>query len=172
MRCRLSKVSLGFTLTPNPHFCQIPAGPSFVRSTVAPALRWPAWIDERGTSGDLAEVWVRCECKPSETLERRHSCRPKPWQIVTAPGPWLGPYTKSSVAEPNRLLIRAASNAYFTQQMSVISLPDRDETVKQAVDAAWEFVEARRGHRRTQVRAQEGQSQGSPGGTDRRGGLC
>jgi len=26
--------------------------------------------------------------------------------------------------------------------MSVISLPDRDETVKQAVDAAWEFLEA------------------------------
>ena len=25
--------------------------------------------------------------------------------------------------------------------MSVISLPDRDETVKKAVDAAWEFVE-------------------------------
>ena len=23
------------------------------------------WIDERGTSGDLAEVWVRCECGAS-----------------------------------------------------------------------------------------------------------
>ena len=55
--------------------------------------------------------------------------------------PWLGPYTKEQCGEPNRLLIRTASNAYFPQQMSVISLPDRDETVKQAVDAAWEFVE-------------------------------
>jgi len=43
--------------------------------------------------------------------------------------------------EPNRLLIRTASNAYFPQLMSVISLPDRDETVKQAVDAVWEFLE-------------------------------
>ena len=46
-----------------------------------------------------------------------------------------------SCGEPNRLLIRTASNAYFPQLMSVISLPDRDETVKQAIDAAWEFLE-------------------------------
>ena len=44
--------------------------------------------------------------------------------------------------EPNRLLIRTASNAYFPQKLRVISLPDRDETVKQAVDAAWEYLEA------------------------------
>ena len=55
--------------------------------------------------------------------------------------PWLGPYTKETCGEPNRLLIRTASNAYFPQLMSVISLPDRDETVKVAVDAAWEFLE-------------------------------
>ena len=55
--------------------------------------------------------------------------------------PWLGPYTKEKCGEPNRLLIRTASNAYFPQLMSVISLPDRDETVKKAVDAVWEFLE-------------------------------
>ena len=54
---------------------------------------------------------------------------------------WLGPYTKEPCGEPNRLLIRTASNAYFPQQMSVISLPDRDETVKQAVEAVWDFLE-------------------------------
>src|SRR5258708_17818231 len=43
--------------------------------------------------------------------------------------------------EPNRHLCLPASNAFFPQLMSVISLPDRDETVKQAVDAAWEFLE-------------------------------
>src|SRR5205814_461986 len=31
---------------------------------------------------------------------------------------------------------------YFPQKMTVISLPDRDDTVTQAVDAAWEFLEA------------------------------
>ncbi len=54
--------------------------------------------------------------------------------------PWLGPDTKESCGEPSRLLIRTASNAYFRQVMSVISLPDRDETVKVAVDTVWEFL--------------------------------
>ena len=54
--------------------------------------------------------------------------------------PWLGAYSSEKCGEPNRLLIRTASNAYFPQLMSVISLPDRDETVKKAVDTVWEFV--------------------------------
>jgi hypothetical protein len=38
-------------------------------------------------------------------------------------------------------LIRSASNAYFPQTISVISLPDRDEAVRKAVDAAWDYLE-------------------------------
>ena len=36
------------------------------------------------------------------------------------------------------MLVRTASNAYFPQTMSVISLPDRDEAVAKAVDQVWE----------------------------------
>ncbi len=98
------------------------------------------WIDERGTSGDLAEVWIRCECKAERNLGEAALMQTQALAICDGARPWLGPYTKESCGEPSRLLIRTASNAYFTQQMSVISLPDRDETVKQAVDAAWDFV--------------------------------
>ena len=45
--------------------------------------------------------------------------------------PWLGPLAKERCNEPNRLLIRTASNAYFPQKLTVISLPDRDQTVNQ-----------------------------------------
>src|SRR5581483_7730523 len=38
----------------------------------------------------------------------------------------------------NRLLVRHASNAYFPQVMSVISLPDRNETLEKAVNQVWE----------------------------------
>lgn len=55
---------------------------------------------------------------------------------------WLGPYTKETCGEPNRLLIRSASNAYFPETMSVISLPERDDTVRRAIDAVWPYVEA------------------------------
>jgi hypothetical protein len=49
---------------------------------------------------------------------------------------------KGTCGEPNRLLIRNASNAYSPQLLSVISLPDRDERIKQAVDSIWDTLEA------------------------------
>jgi hypothetical protein len=99
------------------------------------------WMDERGTSGDLSEVYIRCECKASRQVGEAAIMQLKALGHCDGSRPWLGPYTKEQCGEPNRLLIRTASNAYFPQLMSVISLPDRDETVKQAVDAAWEFLE-------------------------------
>jgi len=33
------------------------------------------WLDERGTSGDLSEVWVRCECGPEPPDRRGHEDR-------------------------------------------------------------------------------------------------
>jgi len=98
------------------------------------------WIEERGTSGDLAEVWVRCECGKAErsmaiaieqaaTLGRCDGARP-----------WLGPYANEKCGEPNRLLIRTASNAYFSQAMSAISLPDRNEELREAVESVWDFI--------------------------------
>jgi hypothetical protein len=52
--------------------------------------------------------------------------------------PWLGPRIRQTCDELNRMLVRTASNAYFPQTMSVISLPDRDEAVARAVDQVWE----------------------------------
>jgi len=101
------------------------------------------WIDERGTSGDLSEVWIRCECgKAERNMSQAAQLQNRALGSCDGYRPWLGPFTKEPCGEPNRLLIRTASNAYFPQLMSVISLPDRDETVKQAVDAAWEYLEA------------------------------
>ncbi|MFI5457104.1 MAG: DrmB family protein [Isosphaerales bacterium] len=104
----------------------------------ASTCRRDLWIDERGTSGDLSEVWVRCECK----AERQMIDATKPdihalgrcdgWQ------PWLGPRIHEPCDETNRMLVRTASNAYFPQTMSVISLPDRDEAAAKAVDQVWE----------------------------------
>lgn len=98
------------------------------------------WIDERGTSGDLSEVFIRCECGQERSMAQAAIMKNQALGSCDGSRPWLGPYTKEKCGEPSRLLIRTASNAYFTQTMSVISLPDRNETVKQAVDAVWEFV--------------------------------
>jgi hypothetical protein len=102
----------------------------------------PLWIDERGTSGDLAEVWIRCECKVERNMSHAAILQNRALGHCNGNRPWLGPYEKEQCGEPNRLLIRNASNAYFPQLLTVISLPDRDERIKQAVDSIWDTLEA------------------------------
>ena len=97
------------------------------------------WMDERGTSGDLAEIVIRCECKVERPFfEATRMGENPPLGNCNGSRPWLGPYTKESCGAPNRLLVRSASNAYFPQKINVISLPDRDEDVSEAVDRVWE----------------------------------
>ena len=101
------------------------------------------FIDERGTSGDLTEVWIRCECgKAERSMAQAAILANHALGSCDGARPWLGPFTKEHCGEPSRLLIRSASNAYFPQLMSVISLPDRDQTVKQTVDRVWNYLEA------------------------------
>lgn len=99
------------------------------------------WIDERGTSGDLGDVWVRCECgKGERNMLQASEQRLMALDYCDGNRPWLGPFSKERCGEPNRLLIRTASNAYFSQLMSVISLPDRNENVREAVETVWDFI--------------------------------
>lgn len=56
--------------------------------------------------------------------------------------PWLGPASRGKCDQFNRLLIRTASNAYFSQKLSVISRPKRNETISNAFDQVWAFIEA------------------------------
>lgn len=98
------------------------------------------WIEERGTSGDLAEVYVRCECGNAERSMALAIDSPESMLRCDGRRPWLGPFANEKCGEPNRLLIRTASNAYFTQLMSVISLPDRNVELRQAVEVVWDFI--------------------------------
>lgn len=102
------------------------------------------YLDEKGTGGDLSEIDVRCDCGKSRSLillfERGANalgrCRGK--------RPWLGENRdepcRDSDGNPayNRLLIRSASNAYFPQVLSVISIPDENEKLQSAVGKIWD----------------------------------
>src|SRR5262249_10725385 len=96
------------------------------------------YIDERGTSGDLSEVWVRCECGQQRPMSEAAKMAQRSLGLCDGSRPWLGPFTKEKCNEPNRLLVRTASNAYFPQILSVISLPEQDEAFAQAVNRVWE----------------------------------
>lgn len=99
------------------------------------------WVDERGTTGDLGEVWVRCECGQAErNMLQASEQRLRALGPCDGNRPWLGAYSRERCSEPNRLLIRTASNAYFPQLISVISLPDRSENIRDVVESVWDFV--------------------------------
>jgi hypothetical protein len=99
------------------------------------------WLDERGTSGDLSEVWIRCDCRAERAMSEAAKLSNRALGVCDGARPWLGQFTKEACTEPNRLLVRTASNSYFPQVVSVISLPDRDESIVRAVDRVWETVQ-------------------------------
>jgi hypothetical protein len=115
----------------------------FVHGQANPCRR-ELFLDETGTGGDLSEIEVRCDCGLSRTLilllERGAGALGK----CKGERPWLGQNCAekcvSGDGKPvyNRLLIRSASNAYFPQILSVISIPDEDEKLQAAVGKVWD----------------------------------
>ncbi|HKV40880.1 MAG TPA: DUF1998 domain-containing protein [Blastocatellia bacterium] len=96
------------------------------------------WIEEQGTSGDLGEILVVCDCGTERPLSLAAQFASKALGHCDGSRPWLGPLTKESCDQLNRLLIRSASNAYFPQLMSAISIPDPHRRVDDAVRSLWD----------------------------------
>ncbi|MDE0192658.1 MAG: DUF1998 domain-containing protein [Gammaproteobacteria bacterium] len=96
------------------------------------------WMDERGTTGDLAELSIRCECGKRRSLYEAAELDQNPLGTCRGTRPWLGLNTEEDCSQPSRLLIRTASNAYFPQIVSVLSLPDRGTAVDSVVAENWE----------------------------------
>lgn len=104
------------------------------------------WLDETGTSADLSELFVRCECgkAPRRCMSDAANKDMHALGRCQARQPWLGPNAfEASCTDPkgqpgfNRLLIRTASNSYFPQLLSVISLPEQDDELIEAVGHLW-----------------------------------
>jgi hypothetical protein len=99
------------------------------------------WLDERGTSGDLADLIVRCECGKTRSLYQATLLEMNPLGTCRGARPWLGRNSGEDCNLPSRLLIRTASNAYFPQVVSVLSLPDRGNAVEMAVRDIWDDLQ-------------------------------
>ena len=110
------------------------------------------YLDERGTGGDLSEIEIRCDCGKSKPLITAFEKKSQALGWCRGHRPWLGENRNElcrdaeGVPAYNRLLIRSASNAYFPQILSTISLPDQDKKLQAAVGKVWEdflqYVEA------------------------------
>ncbi len=93
------------------------------------------WIEERGTTGDLGDVWIVCDCGSTRTIS--DAAGHGALGICNGSRPWLDD-SEQGCTESNRLLVRTASNAYFPQTLPVISIPDGLKEVEAAVLDMWE----------------------------------
>jgi len=92
------------------------------------------WLDEHGTSSDLSDLSVRCECDKRRGLLEATFRENNPLGPCSGARPWLGRGANEICHHWSRLLIRTASNAYFPQVVSVLSLPDRGSAVDAVVE--------------------------------------
>ncbi|WP_322513565.1 DUF1998 domain-containing protein [Chloroflexus sp.] len=100
--------------------------------------RQQLWLDEHGTSGDLGDLAVRCECGAERSLVEATNREAHPLGRCNGRRPWLGLDSNEQCGEPLRLLIRTASNAYFPQVLAVLSIPERDSGIDAVVEALWD----------------------------------
>ena len=100
------------------------------------------WLDEGGTGSDFADIFVRCDGCNASRRPLSDATLPKSKALGLCRGdrPWLGKNARQECGNDedglpiySRLLVRSASNAYFAQTQSVISLPSRDAEIKKAV---------------------------------------
>lgn len=124
-----------------------------------PTCRRDLWVDEHGTTGDLHNVVIRCACGEQRRMSsaehrpiRDAEVSPEATDREDAPlgycegrRPWLGAKGRHKCGgdegpEPNRLLIRSASNTWFSDTVSVISIPDTESEVARQIDAAWHLL--------------------------------
>lgn len=128
---------------------------AFAHRDAKTTCRHQLWLDEGGSGNDFEEIFVRCECgKARRPLSQAKLKESKVLGRCQGKRPWLGNkgntechahkldrdgnLVRLEEAEYSRLLVRSASNAYFSQTLSVISLPDPDAELKKVLDKFYE----------------------------------
>src|SRR2546426_795247 len=92
-----------------------------------------------GATGDFAEVEIRCVCGAQRRLIEAavEASNPR----CQGERPWLGADAKEECQNKLRLLVRSASNTYFPQVVSAISIPE-DTRLQDAVQTHWSVLSA------------------------------
>jgi hypothetical protein len=101
----------------------------------APSLRLT-----EGATGDFSELYVSCACGASRSLGTALVKGDDGQQGVfqcTGERPWLGPEGHEDCGEKLRLLVRTASNSYFAQVVSALSVPEPGKELDDAIEACW-----------------------------------
>ncbi|HJW42627.1 MAG TPA: DrmB family protein [Rhizomicrobium sp.] len=103
----------------------------------------PMWIEEEGTSADPANIRIGCQCgRPALSLADAF----KPGFLGRCRGqrPWLDS-PQPGCEENLHFLSRAATNTYFAQTVTVISLPIHDDALGDAIRKHWSSLQSATG---------------------------
>ena len=99
------------------------------------------WLDETGTGGEIGDLTVRCECGAHRSMYESTQYKDGVLGKCRGDRPWLGAYSREECAEVSRLLIRTATNAYFPQVISTLSLPNRGTEAERAVGPHYNLLQ-------------------------------
>ena len=97
------------------------------------SCRKPLYWVERGVSSDPSDISVRCSCGASVTLGDLY--KPNFLGKCACNSPWLTPrrLATETCTDDLRLLPRSATNTYFPQTVTVISLTKASDRVRQTI---------------------------------------
>lgn len=96
----------------------------------------PSLEFHEGTSGDFNDIEIRCACGAKSKLSAANGLQ------ISCNGnrPWLGREGKQECDENIRLLVRTASNSYFPQVVSALSIPNPAAALFESVDRVWDVL--------------------------------
>lgn len=97
------------------------------------------WLEERGTSGDPASTRVVCGC--GAALSLRDAQADGRFGKCGGRRPWLRTPEPTACGENLRFLNRTATNAYFPQVLTVISLPAAEDDLTRLVEAQMDAID-------------------------------
>jgi hypothetical protein len=91
----------------------------------------PMWVEEKGTSADPADTSIVCDCGRSLSLQDAF----QPGRLGKCRGerPWLLDRDPNGCGDNLKLLTRTATNTYFPQVYTVISLPSEEDELTKLV---------------------------------------
>lgn len=96
----------------------------------------PLWLEEKGTTGDPRNIRIVCGCGRDISLQNAQA----PGRFGRCKGrqPWLDRDADGGCSETLRFLTRSATNAYFPQILTVISLPAAEDDLTRKVQEHWD----------------------------------
>ncbi len=111
----------------------------FVHDRDKPRCDAPALELREGATGDFSEVVVRCDsCRQEQRLSRTLAKDARP--PCDGERPWLGRGGREACDEKLKLLVRTASDAYFAQVESALSIPDPAHALDDSVQKVWDVL--------------------------------